>query len=52
MEIPFYYSFKEFEENYKNDLGNWLEKFPDAIEKNFKNESIKNIICFMMMIFF
>jgi hypothetical protein len=41
MEIPFYYSFKEFEENYKNDLENWLKKLPNAIENDFKNESIK-----------
>ena len=41
MEIPFYYAFKEFESNYKTDLENWLKYFPDAIENDFKNESIK-----------
>ncbi len=38
MEIPFYYSFAEFQENYNNDLKNWLEVFKDADETNFLNE--------------
>lgn len=35
MEIPFYYSFKEFETNYYSDLQNWIKEFPDATEKDF-----------------
>ena len=35
MEIPFYYSFKEFETNYKTDLENFLKVYPDADEKDF-----------------
>ncbi|WP_312763080.1 hypothetical protein [Epilithonimonas sp.] len=35
MEIPFYYSFKEFEANYYFDFQNWIKEFPDATEKDF-----------------
>lgn len=35
MEIPFYYSFKEFETNYYSDLQNWIKDYPDATEKDF-----------------
>ena len=35
MEIPFYYSFKEFETNYYFDFQNWIKEFPDATEKDF-----------------
>lgn len=35
MKIPFYYSFKEFENNYNNDFKKWLSDYPDAIEKDY-----------------
>ncbi|MDV3472082.1 hypothetical protein CMU02_11890 [Elizabethkingia anophelis] len=38
MEIPFYYTFKEFEENYNNDLKKWFDSFPDAGETDYLNE--------------
>lgn len=38
MDIPFYYSFKEFETNYNSDLQNWIKDFPDATEKDFLGE--------------
>ena len=38
MEIPFYYSFKNFEKNYRNDLDKWLKNYPDATEKDFLSE--------------
>lgn len=38
MEIPFYYSFKEFEENYTDDLKKWIKTYPDATEKLFLEE--------------
>lgn len=38
MEIPFYYSFKEFEKNYNDDLKNWFANYPDASENDFLSE--------------
>lgn len=35
MEIPFYYSFSEFQENYKIDFEKWKSVFPDANENIF-----------------
>lgn len=42
MQIPFYYSLKDFETNYQTDLSDWLIEFPDADEKDFLSE-LKNI---------
>ncbi len=33
--IPFYYSFKEFKDNYQTDLENWLSVYEDADENAF-----------------
>lgn len=38
MKIPFYYSFKEFENNYKTDFEEWVKNFPDADEIDFLYE--------------
>lgn len=38
MEIPTYYSFNEFVENYETDFTQWLEIYPDGDEENFINE--------------
>ena len=35
MDLPIYYSFKDFEINYKNDFENWSKYLPDAIEKDY-----------------
>lgn len=35
MEIPFYYSFNEFKNNYNYDLEKWLNTYPDGDEKDF-----------------
>lgn len=35
MEVPFYYSFKEFKENYENDLKKWLEVYTEGEEQDF-----------------
>lgn len=35
MEIPFYYSFKDFTDNYETDLQNWLKDYPDGTETDF-----------------
>ena len=42
MEIPFYYSFKEFENNYKPDFKNWLKIYDEATEEDFLFE-LKNL---------
>lgn len=38
MEIPFYYSFKEFKENYETDLKKWLEVYTEGDETDFLNK--------------
>lgn len=38
MELPFYYSFKDFQENYTLDLRNWIDTYPDADEIDYLNE--------------
>lgn len=38
MEIPFYYSFKEFKENYETDLKKWLEVYTEGEEKYYLDE--------------
>lgn len=42
MEVPFYYSFKEFKENYETDLKKWLEVYTEGYEKYFL-ECLKNV---------
>jgi|GEM_PF-1508938 len=41
MNIPFYYSLKEFEKNYNTDLKNWFDTYIDADEIDYLNE-LKN----------
>lgn len=38
MEVPFYYSFKEFKENYETDLKKWLEVYTEGEEKDYLTE--------------
>jgi len=38
MKITIYYTFKEFEENYKDDLKKWFDIYPDATEYDYLNE--------------
>lgn len=38
MEIPFYYSFKEFKENYETDLKKWLEVYTEGEEWDYLTE--------------
>lgn len=38
MEIPFYCTFTEFQQNYKTDLEQWKQIFPDGSEIDFNNE--------------
>lgn len=38
MEVPFYYSFKEFKENYETDLKKWLEVYTEGDETDFLNK--------------
>lgn len=38
MEVPFYYSFKEFKENYETDLKKWLEVYTEGNEADFFRE--------------
>lgn len=47
MEVPFYYSFKEFEENYKTDLENWLKNYLDADEIDYKKELLSTYGLFL-----
>lgn len=42
MEVPFYYSFKEFKENYETDLKKWLEVYTEGEEWDFLN-NVDNI---------
>lgn len=41
MEIPFYCSFNDFQNNYENDLKKFLNVFQDATEKDYLKEVIK-----------
>jgi hypothetical protein len=38
MDLPFYYSFKDFEENYTKDLNNFIDKYQNAREIDFLKE--------------
>lgn len=38
MEIPTYYSYSEFVQNYESDFQKWNEVFPDASEDDYKDE--------------
>jgi len=40
MEIPFYLSFKEFENNYSTDLEKWFEYYYDSEEVDFLKELV------------
>ncbi len=46
IDIPFYYSFKEFENNYKDDLEEWLLTYSDADEVDFLN-LLKSKYCYV-----
>lgn len=41
MEIPFYYSFNDFKNNFENDLKKFLNVFQDATETDYLKEVIK-----------
>jgi hypothetical protein len=45
MDLPFYYSFKEFEENYTKDLNHFIDKYQNAREIDFLKE-IKRLCLF------
>lgn len=38
MEVPFYYSFKEFKENYKFNFDRWKSIFTNGSENDFLDE--------------
>ncbi|MEY8761734.1 hypothetical protein [Chryseobacterium tongliaoense] len=46
MEIPLYYNFKEFDENYNKNLKIWLNNYPDADEIDYLNELRSQYILF------
>lgn len=41
MEIPFYYSFNDFKNNFENDLKKFLNVFQDATETDYLKEVLK-----------